>query len=109
MVAQNSILQRCFEEAASSSARALERCVDEAILSLQAEEAGAIKVIVRDRLALAWNSLLKQRSNLAASLRGRPARRLPRRASGRRGGADAVLICRVGLRFVRFCRPDPGR
>ena len=28
MVAQNSILQRCFEEAASSSARALERCVD---------------------------------------------------------------------------------
>jgi hypothetical protein len=63
MVAQNSILQRCFEEAASSSARALERCVDEAILSLQAEEAGAIKVIVRDRLALAWNSLLKQRSN----------------------------------------------
>jgi hypothetical protein len=36
MVAQNSILQRCFEEAASSSARALERCVDEAI----AEPAG---------------------------------------------------------------------
>ena len=32
-------------------------------MSLQAEEAGAIKVIVRDRLALAWNSLLKQRSN----------------------------------------------
>jgi hypothetical protein len=44
MVAQYSILQRCFEEAASSSARALERCVDEAVLSLQAEEAGAIKV-----------------------------------------------------------------
>jgi hypothetical protein len=63
MVAQLSILQRCFEEAATSSARALERCIDEAVLSLQAEEAGAVKVIVRDRLALAWNSLLKQRPN----------------------------------------------
>ena len=61
MVAQNSILQRCFEEAASSSARALERCIDEAILSLQAQEAGTVKVNVRDRLSLAWNSLLKQR------------------------------------------------
>ena len=61
MVAQNSILQRCFEEAASSSARALERCIDEAILSLQAQEAGTVKVNVRDGLSLAWNSLLKQR------------------------------------------------
>ena len=62
MVAQYSILQRCFEEAASSSARALEHCVDQAVLNLQAEAAGTVAVNVRDRLALATNDLLKQRS-----------------------------------------------
>ena len=62
MVAQYSILQRCFEEAASSSARVLEHCVDQAVLNLQAEAAGTVAVNVRDRLALATNDLLKQRS-----------------------------------------------
>ena len=64
MAAHISILQRCFEEAASSSARALQRCVDEAVASLQNEEAAAVKVVLRDRIALAWNGLLKQRSTL---------------------------------------------
>ena len=61
MAVQSPVLQRCFEEAASSSARGLQRGIDEAIASLQNEEAAAVKVVLRDRIALAWNGLLKQR------------------------------------------------
>ena len=60
MAVQSPVLQRCFEEAASSSARGLQRGIDEAIAALQAEESAAIKLAERDRLALAWNTLLKQ-------------------------------------------------
>jgi len=64
MATHSSVLQRCFEEAATSSARGLQRSIDEAIADLQAEESTAAKVALRDRLALAWNSLLKQRPSL---------------------------------------------
>ncbi len=64
MPVHSSVLQRCFDEAASSSARGLQRCIDEAIATLQAEESAATKVALRDRLALAWNSLLRQQSTL---------------------------------------------
>ena len=64
MAAHSSVLQRCFDEAASSSERGLQRSIDEAIAALQAEESAAVNVALRDRLALAWNSLLRQRSAL---------------------------------------------
>lgn len=64
MAAHSSVLQLCVDEAASSSERGLRRCIDEAIAALQAEESAAVNVAQRDRLALAWNSLLRQRSAL---------------------------------------------
>lgn len=64
MGSQASILLRCCEDAAAASARALQRCIDQAVTNFQAEEAAAGAGTLRDRIALAWNSLLRLRSTL---------------------------------------------
>ena len=66
MDAQPLLLQRCFQEAANLSKRALERCIDEAVAALQAAEGGVGKLADRDEIALAWNSLLRLKASWGA-------------------------------------------
>lgn len=62
MNASSPLLQRCFQEAASLSRQALDRCVDVAVAALQEAERNAAKLIERDALVLAWTSLLPLRA-----------------------------------------------
>jgi hypothetical protein len=56
------LLQRSFQEAASWSRSALERCLDEVAAALQAAEGSTIKLAERDSYALALSSLQKSRA-----------------------------------------------
>ena len=62
MATQSSVLLQCFQQAATASRRALERCLDVAVAQLQEAEARTMKIAERDDLGVAWRELLKHKA-----------------------------------------------
>lgn len=57
MATHPDVLQHCLQEAASASRAALERCIEQAIASVQLAETQSMKVAERDALSSAWRQL----------------------------------------------------
>lgn len=65
MAIQSAVLQQCFKQAAESSRRAMEHCVDQAIASLQEAENKSTKVAERNELGECWRELMKHKHTWA--------------------------------------------
>jgi hypothetical protein len=57
MATHPDVLQHCLQEAATASRAALERCIEQAIGSVQLSETQSMKVAERDTLSNAWRRL----------------------------------------------------
>ncbi|MET0312180.1 MAG: DUF1631 family protein [Burkholderiaceae bacterium] len=61
MAIQSAVLQQVFNQAAESSRRVLEHCVDQALASLQEAENKSQKVAERNELGECWRELMKHK------------------------------------------------
>ena len=71
MSADSSLLDQCFARILREVPQTLGRCIDAAVSSLQQAESQGHEVVVRERAARSWWSLLQQRSALTAQYPGR--------------------------------------
>ncbi len=70
MASQPELLQTCFQEAAAAGRAALEHCIDNAVAGLQIAETQSQKTADRDRMAMAWRELQKNKPAWAAQYPG---------------------------------------
>ena len=70
MASQPELLQTCLQEAAAAGRTALEHCIDDAVAGLQIAETQSQKIVDRDRMAMAWRELQKNKPVWAAQYAG---------------------------------------